>query len=406
MTTQTNVPALNFGPGGVTAPTEAEILSGVLTDMNAAFGGQLNTVNLASPQGQLASSLTAIIGDKNSTMMRYVSQVDPLYAQGRMQDAIGRIYFLDRKPAQPTVVTVTCTGLAGVTIPLGALVSDSAGNVYACAGAGTIPPGGSIDLQFANQQTGPIPCAAGAIASIYQAIAGWDSAYNASDGALGNDVESAAEFEFRRQNSVALNAIGTLPSIYANVFAVPGVLDVYCAENTSNAPITQGATQYPLAPHSIYVAVVGGDPQEVARAIWLKKSVGADYNGNTTVAVQDTSGYEPPYPAYNVTFNIPQSVAIQFYIELANSPVLPSNILQSIQQAVINGFAGSDGGARARIGSTIYASRFYSAIMAIDPSVEIVSMQLGIGAATASRVQLGIDQSPTVSAADIQVALV
>jgi len=401
----TNVPSLSFGAAGVVAPPESKILSGVLTDMNAAFGGFLNTQNLETPQGQLASSLTAIIGDKNATLMRYVSQVDPLYAQGRMQDAIGRIYFLDRKPAEPTVVTVTCIGLIGVNIPLGALVSDSAGNIYACTEAGVIPPTGSIDLQFANQQTGPIACPAGTITSLYQYIAGWDKAFNEQDGVLGSDVESAAEFEFRRKNSVALNARGSLPSIYASVFSVPDVLDVYVTENTSSLPTSAGVTAYTLAAHSIYVAVVGGDPQAIAEAIWRKKDVGADYNGNTTVQVQDMS-YDPPRPTYNVKFNIPLTTPVRFAVQISANLALPSDIVQRIQQAIISAFAGGDGGARARIGAQIFASRFYATIKAVDPNVQVVSVLLGVISPNASVLTMGIDQSPVVSALDITVNLV
>jgi hypothetical protein len=405
MPTTTNVPALNFGPGGVTAPSESQILAGVLTDMNAAFGGNLNTANLATPQGQLASSLTAIIGDKNAAVMRLINQIDPLYAQGRMQDAIGRIYFLDRKPAEPTVVTVTCTGLAGVTIPVGALVADSAGNIYACTEAGTIPPAGSIGLPFANRQTGPIPCPTGAVTSIYQSIPGWDRALNEADGVIGSDVESTAEFEFRRKNSVALNGSGSLPSIYAAVFDVPDVLDVYCAENTLSAPIEIGATHYTLRPHSIYVAAAGGNPQAIAEAIWRKKSLGAGYNGNTTLTVADTSGYEQPWPTYSVTFNIPDSVAVRFAVHLANNAVLPSDIIQRVRKAIVSAFAGEDGGQRARIGSVIFASRFYAPILATDPSVEIVSVQLGADSTTLNVLTLGIDQAPTVAEQDIAVTL-
>jgi len=405
MPTSTNVPPLNFGAAGVVAPSESQVLAGVLTDMNAAFGGGLNTQNLSTPQGQLASSLAAIVGDKNATLMRYVNQVDPLYAQGRMQDAIGRIYFLDRKPAEPTVVAVTCIGVAGVSIPVGALVSDTVGNVYACTQAGIIPPSGSIDLQFANQQTGPIPCPAGTITSIYQSITGWDKAFNYQDGVIGNDVESAAEFEFRRKNSVALNARGSLPSIYANVFAVPDVLDVFAVENTSSLPMSSGVTAYVLTAHSIYVAVVGGDPQAIAEAIWRKKDVGADYNGNTTVTVEDTS-YDPPRPTYKVKFNIPLITPVRFAVQISANLALPANIVQLVQQAVVSAFAGADGGARARIGGQIFASRFYAPVKAVDPNVQVVSVLLGIASPASNVLTMGIDQFPVVSATDIAVSLV
>ena len=58
---------------------------------------------LETPQGQLASSFTAITGNANDTFVSMANQFDPAFAAGRFQDAIGRIYFIDRNPAPPTV---------------------------------------------------------------------------------------------------------------------------------------------------------------------------------------------------------------------------------------------------------------------------------------------------------------
>ena len=59
----TNVPKIQITDSGLKLPTHQEILSGVLADINAAFGGGLNTESLETPQGQLASSLAAVIAD-------------------------------------------------------------------------------------------------------------------------------------------------------------------------------------------------------------------------------------------------------------------------------------------------------------------------------------------------------
>ena len=59
-----HVPPVRFTPQGLQIPTETEVLNGVLADFNDAFGGGLN-LNLETPQGQLASSLAAVIADKN-----------------------------------------------------------------------------------------------------------------------------------------------------------------------------------------------------------------------------------------------------------------------------------------------------------------------------------------------------
>ena len=120
----TNVPSISFTANGFVAPSESAILAGVEADINAAFGGSLNPAP-STPQGQIAASDTAIIGSSNDLLLALFNGVDPAYASGRMQDAIGRIYFMTRNPAQPTTLQVLCSGLAGVVIPVGALVQDT-----------------------------------------------------------------------------------------------------------------------------------------------------------------------------------------------------------------------------------------------------------------------------------------
>lgn len=402
----TSVPPIQFTPAGLVVPTEAEIKAGAFTDWNAAFGGNLNPAD-NTPQGQLIASQTAIIGDKNSSIMGVVNGVDPATSSGFMQDAIGRIYFLTRLPALPTIVDVTCSGLTGTVIPAGSLVRDSANNVYASSSPGTIGPGGTVVIQFAAQQTGPTDCPPGAIVSVpLNIIAGWDSAANLTAGVTGRDVESRADFEFRRRQSVAINGRGTIPSIYANVFNIEGVTDVYALDNPAGTTVNKGVTNYPMVAHSIYVAVVGGDTQEIAETIWRFKDVGADYNGNTTATVTDTSGYNVPYPTYTVKFQRPAATAIKFAVQLSNNGSLPADIVTQVKNAIIDAFSGGDGGSRARIGATIYASQFYAPVIALGPSVSILSLLLGTSTPTLPSVTMGIDQAPTVTASDISVTLV
>ncbi len=402
----TSVPPIEFTLTGLVLPSDSEILTGVQADMNAAFGGGLNQ-SLSTPQGQLATSQSAILSAKNAEFANYVNQVDPDTADGFMQDAIGRIYFLNRLPAISTTVQVVCSGLTGVVIPVGSLVRDTANAIYSSTQAGVIGIGGTVTLTFAALISGPTACPPGAIAGApYRAITGWDSATNLVAGIAGSLVETRAAFEYRRRQSVAINAKGTLPSIYANVFNVDGVLDVYAAENVTDATITIGTTLYPLVPHSIYIAVVGGLASEVANAIWLRKDAGADYNGNTSIVVTDDSGYSYPQPSYTVKFEIPASLPIKFAVQLANNGALPADIVALVKAAIISAFSGGDGGERARIGATIFASRFYAPVSNISPTVSILSLLIGTVTPTLASVLVGVDKAPTVTEADISVTLV
>lgn len=371
----TNVPQPTFGPNGFIAPLESAILAGILADFNAAFGGNLNT-DQTTPQGQLAVTTAAIIGFCNDLFLSYTNGVDPSYASGRMQDAIARIYFLERLPAQATAVQATCTGLVGVAITTGALALASDGNIYICTAGGTIGGGGTVSLPFACTVTGPIACPVASLNSIYQTIPGWDSITNPTEGVVGRDVESRAEFEARRAASVAVNAVGVLPAILGSVLQVTGVLDAYVTENTTGSPATIGGVS--IAAHSLYVAAVGGADADVAAAIWRKKNPGCAYTGNTTVTVTDlNSGYSVPYPTYAVTFERPASLPVLLAIAIANSTSVPSDAVTQIKTAVLAAFAGTDGGQRARIGSTLFASRFYAGIAALGPWAQIVSILVG-----------------------------
>lgn len=378
----TNVPSPTLGSKGFVAPLETDILAGVAADINAAMGGGLNP-SPATPQGQIAASETAILGFVNDLFLLFQNQVDPARAQGLMQDAIGRIYFLERFPAQASYVPALCTGAAGVTIPVGATAVDAAGNLWSATQTATIGVSGNVTLNFACQKTGPVACQAGALTQIYQSIPGWDTISNVVDATLGNDVESRDAFERRRALSVAHNSIGALSSIRGKVLSVANVIDAYVVENDTNAPLTIGNVT--LVPNSIYVCVAGGDANDVARAIWTGKAPGCVYNGNTVVTVQDTgSGYVPPYPSYSVLFQTASDLETVVAVTITNGPLVPADALTQVQNAIVAAFAGEDGGARATIATEFYASRLYATIAALGAWARIVSIEIGSANAPAA----------------------
>ena len=400
-----SVPKVQFTAAGVVLPTEEAILAGVVADIDAAFGGGLNPA-LETPQGQLASSQSAVIADKNSQIALISNQVDPQYASGRWQDAIGRIYFLNRRPATFTSVLCQLGGLPGTVIPAGSFAQDTNNNTYVLANTVTIGPSSTVDATFANIVSGPIPCAANTLTSIYQVVIGWDTINNASAGISGSNVESRTDFEFRRRNSVAVNANGSVGSIYGNVFKVDNVLDCYVVDNFENTTVTFGATNYPIAAHSIYVGVVGGLDEDIGRAVWEKKDVGCGMVGNTTVTVKDTSGYSYPEPEYTITFNRPTPLPIKFAISVVNNPSLPANITQLIKQSVIDKFNGTSGLGRERIGSNILVSGYYPAVAGVSNVLNVLSILIGTVTATLTVVSVGIDQSPTIDELDIVITYV
>lgn len=481
----TTVPTPTFTSAGLVLPAQADILDAVLNDMNTAFGGQLNIENLFTPQGQLASTLAAIIADNNSLYAYMVSQVDPAYSQGFMQDAIGRIFNQTRLPATHTTVTATCTGLPGTVIAPYAQALTTAGDVFVCIPGGTIGSGGTAALTFTAYDPGAVECAVGALNRIGTATPGWDSIANTTGTdtdttLLGAPIESAIEYEVRRQASLTANSVGVTSSIYAAVAGSGADLtpaniptSIYVRDNSTGAVETVGSFKLPVS--SIYVAVRGGDPVSIAAAILSKKSLGAPYapsasftasasgatltvsavdygilavnqviagtdipagtyisalgtgtggtgtytlsasvgtvsseamTSATTLSVQETSSGQTPPPTYTVSFTRPADVAVKFAVSIARSSAVPSNILASVQSAIITALTDPSSTVKAAIGSTVYAGDFYAAVQAISPSMRIVSILVGTSTADQTSVPIGINQFPTVASSDISVTLV
>jgi len=435
----TKVPGISFTATGPTAPADADILVGVQQDINAAFGGNLNS-SLETPQGQLASAEAAVISAVYSAMLYLVNNVDPAYASGRFQDAIGRIYFMSRNPPQATLLQVTCAGLSGVTIPAGAQVVDPGGNIYTCTTNGIIPVGGTINLPFQANVAGAI--AVPTSVSIYQTINGWDSATLLS-GVEGRDVENRATFEARRQATVAANSNNQNSAVLGAVLKVSGVLSAFVMDNGNAYPIagnpattvsgsitgttltvasgtgvkvgqfvsgvgvangtyivslgtgTGGTGTYnvninqnvptetlqlggvQVKSNSIYVCVSGGAAADVAAAIFSKKNPGCGWTGNTVQTVYDTSApYGSPGIPYQISFQTAVNVPIFFAVTIKNSPSVPSNATALIQQAIVDAFAGVDGGLPAWIGVAMINSRFIAPIMALGPWAQLISVLL------------------------------
>ena len=340
----TNVPQVSFGANGFSAPSTTQVLTGVIADIQAAFGNTLNlsitdTDSLATPQGQWATSWSAQITNTNNAFLLQSQMTDPSYAFGIWQDAIGEIYFIQRKPSQPTALQIACNGAQGVVIPISpvaATIIDPAGNIYQCVQAGTIPAGGSITLAFACTVPGPITVPA--TVTPYQTIPGFDSATVVS-GVQGINVESRSEFEARRQDSVAGNSFGAIGSIIGAVASVSGVIDYYGYNNNTAGSVTINGVS--IAAYSIYICVAGGAPSAVAQAIFSKKGPGAPMTGSETVTVYDSNPlYASPQP-YTIKYQIAVPLQFLFAVTIAAGPNVPSNALAQVQSALLAAFTGN-----------------------------------------------------------------
>lgn len=391
----------NMTPAGVVMPDSQEVLQQVQAWWLAAMGNQLNT-DPATPQGQIMASEAAAIQDKNSQLL-YLSQMfNPLTAEGQWQDALARIYFLSRQPARATVVDVLCTGLPGVIIPgpdadTPAQVSTQDGQTLTCQQGGAIGLDGTVTLPFALDTPGAVEIPADAVNGIVTTIPGWDTAENPAAGITGQELESQAAFEQRRYASVALNARSVAGAVFAEVGQLDGVLDVVVRQNRGDAPVVvDGVT---LGAHSIYVCALGGEDAAIAQAIYDSVSAGCDYNGNTSVEVTDTlTG-----AVETVTFTRPTAMRVGVRVTIGAGAT--AGTTAAIQAAVVANFYGESAGTtRVRMGSDLYASRFYCPLNGAGYNIVSIDVaDLGAGGAWGATLHIPMNYAPALASEDVTV---
>lgn len=372
---------LTFDPQtGLEAPQTEEIRIEVAGDWQTAFADpdkpSLNT-EPSTPAGQLVDAEVAEIEAKNGDMLFLVGQFNPRTSEGRWQDALGAIYFLDRHVSEPTIVTCQLTGLRGTVIPYGAQVRTDDNYILICNSPMSIGDNGTAQTTFRTAERGAIPVPAGSVNQIVTTIPGWDTVSNIAAGATGRDVETRAEFESRRYQSVAKNAHGSVSAIYGTLADLDGVLDVQVLENIGPNPIIKYGVTVPG--HGITICIYGGDDEEIARVIYQKKDAGCDTGGNTTIIYTAADYHNAVYE-----YLILRPVTRNFWVKVtlgSGNHVTPA-VEEAIKQAVYTDFLGSNQHTqepRVGLAQTVYASRFYHPITALSDTVRnLLDVQIAL----------------------------
>lgn len=366
---------------GLYAPDSATIREGVAQDWaDAFFDPDLPALDTepTTPAGQLIDAEVAEIEAKNAELLYLSNQFNPKVADGRWQDALGYIYFLTRKLDEPTVVTCQLTGLNGTAVPYGALVQSADGWTLICNRSVTIGANGKAETTFRVAETGPIEIPAHSVTSIITTIPGWDTVDNAAAGAVGRDLETRSEFEARRAASVAANAHGSTGAIFGTVANIPGVLDCQVLENIGPNPVIKFGVTVPG--HGVTVCVYGGEDEDIARAIYLKKDNGCDTGGNTDIMY---SAADYSNAVYNYKIMRPTPVNFWIRVTLGAGQALPQATEAALKLALYQDFYGlntQSGNARIGLASTVYAARFYCPALAVDGVDNVQSIKVALAA--------------------------
>lgn len=391
---------------GIIAEDTAVIRSRVAGKWKSAFA--LNTDNAAlntdaeTPAGQLVDGETALIARKDSNLVYIANQFNPVTATGMFQDALAKLYFIERKIDQPTYVTCECTGLQDVVIPFGAIVESTDGYQFINTEPTTIAEDGTASITVRCSKTGAVSIPSHTLNKIVTVVAGWDTVDNTNAGVTGRARETQAEFENRRAASVANNSHGSAEAVRAKLAGIQDVVAVDVLENVTNAETTiQNVT---VAGHSLCISIYGGDDTAIADVIYNSIGAGCGTTGNTTVTHTSTINGQ----AINFSYYIlrPTAKPVTMTLTVVSNTANQDNLLLQIKNAIIANFSGQTSSyARVTMGETLYASRFYPDVIALGID-QITAFTLTHGTTTGTSIVINADEIPTLDASNITVNIV
>ena len=304
-------------------------------------------------------------------------QFDPLKNSGAGQAGTIQLNAMLLKPGEPSIINLELSGKPGTVVPRGASVATADGNyVFETTEAVNIGPDfggeglGTVEVQAECTEKGPIEPELGTVVSIQTPVSGWLGASNTELVALGSLEESEAEARRRQQRSTSLTSYRQIEAIYSAVMNVPGVIYCRAYQNNKNYPVDERGIPF----KEVAVVAEGGDPREIANALFLRFPVGIIGYGNTSEVFYDKQGI-----SYAISFSRPQEIAVSVQVDvvITSRADFPDTGAEQIRQAIINyaeyGGEGNENGFPP--GANIVCSRLYTPVNSV-PGHKVTRLQL------------------------------
>lgn len=384
---------------GVIIPDTADLRADVEAEWREALGQDLVT-DPDTPQGVLITAEVEARDAVARNNAELANQINPDLAGGVWLDSIWALTRGSRTPAVRSLISgAVLAGQPGTIIPAGSLASvESTGALFRTTGAVIIGASGTVTANLESVEYGPIAAPAGQLVQVATSVLGWETVTNPTAAALGRLEESDIAARKRRRLTLALQGVALPEAILSRVYAVEGVRSAVFRENVTDAPVVIDGIN--LIPHSIYVSVDGGTDIDIATALLQTKSLGAGWNGGTTVSIVEPYSGQP----YDVQFE--RAAAVQVFVRVtarASTVDAQTIIPNALQQYADGELEGEDGFV---VGGDVNPFELSGAINQVEPRIFVANIELSTDGVTYSSATVSVGLDEVARLAGVQVVIV
>jgi uncharacterized phage protein gp47/JayE len=295
---------------GFTKSTLAERIAQLQSIWQSALGATID-VDPESPDGQIIGALAEMFANLDDIAEATYNGLLPDGAMGDFLTRLMRLNGIERNAGAYSTAACTFTGTAGTVIQTTALVRSTEEQDPTI----TWSPIATVTISGGGTQIGTLKCntpgdkqaPSETLTKIRTVIPGWTAVNNPADATRGYLTETDERARARRARSVAAPSQSITDGMYAAILNLENVSQVVVWENEQDTAKTMPGGS--LVPHSVFAVVDGGDQDQIANAIWLRKSVGCTMMGSVARTITDAQGHD-----HIIRFSRPTDVDV--YIEI------------------------------------------------------------------------------------------
>ena len=344
------MPSVVIDEHGITVPTFDEYRQYMADGMKAIFGDDIY-LEPDSQDGQMIDIFAYALTETAQAIAAAYHSFGVNSAVGVGLSRMVKLNGIQRRTATKSTVDVRIVGETGTTIRNG-IVEDGLKNKWDLPRMITIPQAGEITVTATAREYGDIRILEGDLTGITTPTRGWQSVENTAASSPGVPVESDFDLRGRQRYSTALPSATVNDGILGSVLNIFGVVKAVLYENNTDEPDENG-----IPPHSICLVVDGGDVNEVAEAIRVRKTPGTGTFGDVAVEATDALGIRG-----TIRFMRPEIVDVSARVTITITPRYDAESALTIAR---NLAAWADG---LKIGEPLLINRLYAPIFSGDTS--------------------------------------
>lgn len=310
---------------GLHMPSYLDIRDDLIAEMKSIYGDDVYLGD-DSQDYQLISAFASKMNDCVAFLEMVYNSYNVKTAVGTTLDNVVKLNGIERKAASYSTVELSITGTIGTIIRNG-VVSDGTHRWILDDTEFTITAS-PITTSATCEEIGAIEAVPHSISEIVNVTRGWLSVDNPNRAAVGEPVETDANLRIRQSLSVASPSVNMVESLYAGIVALENVSTCKIYDNDTHTTDVNG-----IPPHSVSCVVEGGNSQDIAKTIYLRKGPGTGTYGTTSEVVQIETGL-----SHTINFYRPTDLSVDVQISITRSNLYTSDTETKIKEAISDYF--------------------------------------------------------------------